>query len=120
MFNLCRVSKKFVKQELNFFKNENINVKEFDKKLLTKEIKENKDNIIILDAIIGISSRGNLKPELSLKIKFLNSLCKKNDKVTIFSLDIPTGFDPESGLKDKNTFISDEIIILGSQLKKAY
>ena len=36
-----------------------------------------------------------------------------------FSLDIPTGFDPESGLKDKNTFISDEIIILGSQLKKS-
>ena len=60
-----------------------------------------------------------MRSELSLKIKFLNNLFKKNDKVNIYSLDIPTGFDPESGLKDKNTFISDEIIILGSQLKKS-
>ena len=113
------IEKNSSNKNLIFSKNENINVKEFDKKLLTKKIKESKDTIIILDAIIGISSRGNLRSELSLKIKFLNSLCKKNDKVTIFSLDIPTGFDPESGLKDKNTFISDEIIILGSQLKKS-
>ena len=113
------IEKNSSNKNLIFSKNENIDVKEFDKKSITNGIKENRGNMIILDAIIGISSKGNLRSELSKKVKFLNNLFKKNDKVTIFSLDIPTGFDPESGLKDKNTFISDEIIILGSQLKKS-
>ena len=113
------IEKNSSNENLIFSKKENIDVIEFDKKLLSKRIKENKGSMIILDAIIGISSRGNLRSELSKKIKFLNNLFKKNDNVTVFSLDIPTGFDPESGSRDKNTFISDEIIILGSQLKKS-
>mgnify|MGYP001162490183 FL=1 len=113
------IEKNSSKKNLFFSKSKKINIKKFDKKSLIDEFKEIDHKTIILDAIIGISSKGYLRSELSKKIKFLNNLFKKSDMITIYSLDIPSGFDPESGSRDKNTFISDEIIILGSQLKSS-
>ena len=113
------IEKNSSKKNLIFSKSKKINIKEFDKKSLIGEFKKINHKVIIIDAIIGISSKGHLRSELSKKIKFLNNLFKKSDMINIYSLDIPSGFDPESGSQDKNTFISDEIIILGSQLKSS-
>ena len=98
------IEKNSSKKNLIFSKSKKINIKEFYKKALIIEFKKINHIVIINDAIIGISSKGHLRSELSKKIKFLNNLFKKSDMINIYSLDIPSGFDPESGSQDKNTF----------------
>lgn len=74
-----------------------------------------KKNLLLIDAILGISSKLPLRKGLSEKLKFINRY-KKRSGSTIISLDIPTGFDPESGELDKYCLLSDCILILGYQV----
>ena len=64
---------------------------------LTKKSKSTNKNIIILDSILGISAKGNLRGHISNKIEFINKKFNKKENIKIYSLDIPTGFDPNNG-----------------------
>ena len=74
-----------------------------------------KKNLLLLDAVLGISSKLPIRKDLSEKLKLINNY-KKRSGSTIISLDIPTGFDPESGESDKYCLLSDCILILGYQV----
>ena len=104
------------KENLSFAKDEGIKIYEFDKNFLTKKIKSKNKNIIILDSILGISAKGNLRGHISNKVEFINKKFYKKENIKIYSLDIPTGFDPNNGKINKNTVKSDEVIMLGSQV----
>ena len=104
------------KINLKFSDDEKIKILEFDKNFLKDKLKNNKEKVIALDAVLGISASGKLRNELSEKIQYINKNFQKNKNIKIYSLDIPTGFDPVTGNIDINTFKSNEIIMLGSQL----
>jgi len=72
------------------------------------------DNTIILDCILGISGKLPMRPDISKNLAFINNLSLKLD-AKIISLDLPSGFDPNTGLHDKNTLKSSHIIFLGYQ-----
>ena len=101
---------------LDFAKDEGFEIQKFDKKFLTEKSKSTVKKIIVIDSILGISAKGSLRKDLSEKIKFLNKIFYRKKNIKIYSLDIPTGFDPNNGKIDKNTLKSDEIIMLGSQV----
>ena len=101
---------------LDFAKDEGFEIQKFDKKFLTEKSKSTVKKIIVIDSILGISAKGSLRKDLSEKIKFLNKIFYRKKNIKIYSLDIPTGFDPNNGNIDKNTLKSDEIIMLGSQV----
>ena len=95
---------------LNLAKKLRIDLNEINK----YKIKNKKGNIIILDCILGISGKLPMRPEVSKNLKFINNLALKLD-AKIISLDLPSGFDPNTGLHDKNTLNSSHIIFLGYQ-----
>jgi len=103
------------KINLKFSDDEKIKILEFNKKFIKDKLKNNKEKLIIIDAVLGISTSGRLRNELSKKIQNINKIFQENKSIKIYSLDIPTGFDPVTGINDVNTFKSHEIIMLGSQ-----
>ncbi|MAU56448.1 MAG: NAD(P)H-hydrate dehydratase [Dehalococcoidia bacterium] len=76
--------------------------------------KLNMKNYLIIDAILGISSRLPMRPQISEKLKLINDLKLKTSSYLI-SLDLPSGFDPESGQSDPNTIVAEEVFFLGYQ-----
>jgi NAD(P)H-hydrate epimerase len=72
------------------------------------------DNTIILDCILGISGKLPMRPDISKNLAFINNLSLKLN-AKIISLDLPSGFDPNTGLHDKNTLNSSHVIFLGYQ-----
>ena len=72
------------------------------------------NNTIILDCILGISGKLPMRPDISKNLEFINNLSVKLD-AKIISLDLPSGFDPNTGLHDKNTLNSSHVIFLGYQ-----
>ena len=71
-------------------------------------------NIIILDCLLGISAKLPMRPDISRNLEFINKLSVKLD-AKIISLDIPSGFDPNTGFQDKNTLNASHVIFLGYQ-----
>jgi len=75
------------------------------------KIINNTDNTIILDCILGISGKLPMRPDISKNLEFINNLSLKLG-AKIISLDLPSGFDPNTGLHDKNTLNSSKIFAL--------
>ncbi|MBM01390.1 MAG: NAD(P)H-hydrate dehydratase [Chloroflexi bacterium] len=78
------------------------------------KISNKSDNTIILDCLLGISANLPMRSAISNNLEFINKLNSKLD-AKIISLDIPSGFDPTTGLQDKNTLNASHVIFLGYQ-----
>ena len=89
------------------------NISKFEKSLkifycpTLKEVKKIESSDVIVDAILGSGSQGNLSPSLSKLIECLNEI-----KVRRIAVDIPTGLNSQTGYGE-TVFNADLTITLG-------
>ena len=106
------INSKSKSNNLNLAKKLGIDLNEINK----YKVKSKIDNTIILDCILGISAKLPMRPDISKNLAFINNLSQRLE-AKIISLDLPSGFDPNTGLHDKNTLNSSHVIFLGYQTK---
>tara|TARA_Y100000590_G_scaffold468092_1_gene649389 strand:+ start:8061 stop:9626 length:1566 start_codon:yes stop_codon:yes gene_type:complete len=68
---------------------------------------------IIIDAILGIGNKKIISPPISEVLTLLKASKIKNKKLKVFSIDIPSGIHPDTGLIDPYCVEADKTFILG-------
>jgi ADP-dependent NAD(P)H-hydrate dehydratase / NAD(P)H-hydrate epimerase len=61
------------------------------------EIKTLRGSLVLLDGLVGLGSRGNLRGELAKAAQEINAL-RQSHQARVVALDLPSGLDPETGI----------------------
>ncbi len=74
-------------------------------------IKENKDYGVIVDALLGTGIEGKIREPINSAIDLINEIKKvENERITVISIDIPSGLDPNTGAVSDKAVKSDLVI----------
>ncbi|MBT5022247.1 NAD(P)H-hydrate epimerase [Candidatus Woesearchaeota archaeon] len=84
--------------------------KEESKEIFVKNLPDLKSEIIV-DAILGISTTGEIKEPIASTIDWINQ-----KKVFKISIDIPTGISPDTG-EENNTHINADLVLTMHDIK---
>ena len=60
------------------------------------------DSSMVIDAILGIGTKGNLREPISRAVDIIN-----NSNETVIAIDIPTGLDPQTGMVNHKSVEAD-------------
>jgi len=84
-----------------------------------KLILENDDSYnLIIDGLLGTGIKGQIREPISSTIDLINDLKEVwPDRLKIVSIDVPSGFDPNTGRVSHKTIISDLVITFHRQKK---
>ncbi|MFC1691204.1 NAD(P)H-hydrate epimerase [Nanoarchaeota archaeon] len=79
--------------------------------------RELKDADIIVDCILGISAKGDLRDPIKSIIEKINIAKENNNDKIIVAIDVPTGTNPDTGEKS-NVYIQLDLIITMHDIKE--
>lgn len=81
---------------------------------LFNDLKKQKGKILIIDALLGSGIKGEVSGEFSDVIESINNLRNRNKKVTVVSIDVPSGL---SGSSEQGVLINADFTITMGAIK---
>jgi NAD(P)H-hydrate epimerase len=78
---------------------------------IKKIIKEDKDFHVIVDGLLGTGIEGKIREPIASTINLINDIKKsENERITLVSIDVPSGLDPNTGDVYDNAVKADLVI----------
>jgi len=89
-----------------------------DAKDIMKIIEKDQSYSLIVDALLGTGTKGQIREPISSTIDTINSIREKEkERIKIASIDVPSGVDPDTG-KTPDKAVNPDLVITFHRIKK--